>query len=226
MKKRQMFKKILIPFIAILALALAFIVILPAQTAPEEHAFEVFISFEEVNDLVMSFDPRLEPFAYEFFTQINEIIQAFSDTIYHQNITLLKPFTSQNILVIADGDWGKAVQIVEVFRDAIFGRTDILARGQEYWIEFIIGSPMAVGPFTVSTPQAEMGINIGPLFRHGEIFDRPEFQWIFTRNFPDIFFAFSGAPIDTPFDVGGHRGWSIHLRLENMRFKIVDISTG
>ena len=228
MKGHCMCKKVLFFFAAVLALSS--IAVLPAETE-REYPFEVVISLEEVRDMVVGFDPRLEPFAHDFFVQINEIVQAFSDTIYHQDITRLEPFASKNMVVIAKGNFW-AIQIQDIFWEVIHMSMSVTE--WQRWGKIIIESEPNISSFTISTPQstlysADQGINIGLLFRHGEIFNRPLFEgintWPFPNDLPDVVFSFSAMPIASPFENSWHRAWIVRLRLENLRYRIVDISS-
>jgi len=189
-----------------------------------EHDIAIVIPFNEIYAMIMAYEPRLEPFIYEFFIQLNELVLIFTDALYYQNVNHIEQVLSHGIMFVKDGDFGKANQFRTVFSHIIYGHADSLVDWN--WMEHIMGSPMNTGAFIVSTPRHNNALNVGVLFRHEDVVARPTFDGLFiAEHFPNLILAFQVNVAESTFDTGWNRNFAVYVRLENLQFKIVDIVT-
>jgi len=196
-----------------------------------ELGFELWVELDEVYEMVMNYDPRLEPFAHEFFTQINEIIQGFYNALRYSDASYVRGYLSRNIVIVENAKFQNMNLIERVFSTIDWAgaldshlyrveQSEVLQ--SEEWLTSFSTFFVNVQERGLSGNQIEFNI----LFNVPGNINSPRLAALYLDDFLGIFFNFQTS-MPAPWVENGTALYShgVALGLENMRFRIFEIFT-
>jgi len=191
-----------------------------------EFDFEIRVALDEVYEMTMNYDPRLEPFIQEFFVQINSIIQGFYNALRFNDVSYVEEYLSSNIVIVENGNANNVSLISWIFNfiendEALRSYLSILEQGGE--------QPLRRATYFVNMYKCEFfgnRVSFSALYNDDGGAYSPEYLGLWTDDFPNIFFVFETTITDSLIDPGWHFvTHGIFLSLENLQFRIFAVTT-
>ncbi|MCL2611452.1 MAG: hypothetical protein FWE02_07255 [Defluviitaleaceae bacterium] len=188
--------------------------------------FGEWATFEEIYEIVMAYNNRLEPFINDFYVQINEIIQDFYVMLKTNDSTIIQRHLASNTILIENAD---------------FNSVDLV----RWVLNFVEHSESWAGFFSTRNLDDEFRNNRSSTYlvnvsKHNSWGDRinfamlyndfggtytPKFTGIWLNYFSNISFMFETEITDSSLDPGWHLiTHGVSLSLENLHFRISSVT--
>jgi len=211
---------------------------------PEYTHLEYYLSelaLLELQELIIEYDERLIPFAEDFLNQINNIVLAFTYTIYHHDATYLEGMISDGTTLIEDRSILLDREINRVLSsfsipldDEILTWDGVVENMSEVALlfseqaSFYADHPtnerletfLATYLRRANSRWGSRDLYVEPILISDVIHDRPVFNGVETSGFPEVILVFGTTAIESPFDSRRFTPYSVHLILENMEYRI------
>jgi len=196
----------------------------------------------KLRDLINEYDERLEPFTEDFFNQINSIIVAFTDTIYHHDSSHLSGFISdgtaliENSSIFLDREISRVLRLFSIpkegeqltwegIADSMLGVSSLFSEQALFYSDYRIEGRSEPFLATYLRRADNNSLNIQPILISDVIMDRPILRGVEVSYFPEIILIFGAMAIESPFDSRNFVSYIVHLNLESMEYKIIIIYT-